>query len=55
MWSTKFVKYYILDPALKERLASCVNLASSELLWCQFPRVDNEDNISTHLTIELSY
>lgn len=28
MWSNEFMKHYILDPALKETLASCVSLES---------------------------
>lgn len=39
----------ILDCILKERLASCISLASSEPLWARLPRVDNEGNINTHV------
>lgn len=39
----------ILDRILKERLASCISLASSEPLWARFPCVDNEGNINTHV------
>lgn len=45
MCSIKLANYYILNPALKEKLSSYVSLASSELLWCQFRHVDNEDNM----------